>query len=185
VINLGVYGYDIQYSVERFKIRGKKYNPDLVLWFLKDDDFYSVNEYEIPKEKLIAEEMGLDRNSKEYVYNNGIAYPSWQKTHKLLLQEWGEDNLLLYQTKFLYELNKHFNGSLVIFTYPYTTDKYKLIVKKFINQEKRAYFFDGLHPLYDIKTAIFPDSHPNKKGHQIIAEDLFNYLTKNKIIPCN
>jgi len=39
VINLGLYGYDIEYSVERFRVRGQKYNPDLIVWFVRNDDF--------------------------------------------------------------------------------------------------------------------------------------------------
>jgi len=31
VINLAVEGYDIQYSLERYKIKGQKYSPDLIL----------------------------------------------------------------------------------------------------------------------------------------------------------
>ena len=44
VINLGVPGYDIQYSVERFKVRGQKYYPNLVLWLLQDGDFDEITE---------------------------------------------------------------------------------------------------------------------------------------------
>ena len=42
VINLGVYGYDLWYSAERFLKRGEKYNPDLVLWFVKLGDFFLI-----------------------------------------------------------------------------------------------------------------------------------------------
>ena len=34
VINLGVPGYDLSYSYERFRRRGVKYKPDLVIWFV-------------------------------------------------------------------------------------------------------------------------------------------------------
>lgn len=44
VINLGVFGYDLQYSVERMKIRGVKYDPDLVLWFVTPDNFENLQE---------------------------------------------------------------------------------------------------------------------------------------------
>ncbi len=44
VINLGVEGYDLEYSLHRFKIRGQKYHPDLVLWFLNYGDFSGYQE---------------------------------------------------------------------------------------------------------------------------------------------
>ena len=46
VINLGVEGYDFEYAVERFKVRGLKYNPDLVLWLMIDSN--RLNELRIP-----------------------------------------------------------------------------------------------------------------------------------------
>jgi hypothetical protein len=57
VINLGVDGYDIEYSVERFRLRGIKYNPDLILWFLNDSDFPQVNEIIIPIKQKLRKEM--------------------------------------------------------------------------------------------------------------------------------
>lgn len=44
VINLGVFGYDLQYSVERFRVRGVKYDPDIVLWYLTPDNFDLIKE---------------------------------------------------------------------------------------------------------------------------------------------
>lgn len=44
VINLGVFGYDIQYSVERFRVRGAKYDPDIVLWYITPDNFDLIKE---------------------------------------------------------------------------------------------------------------------------------------------
>ena len=45
VINLGMIGYDVTYSAERYAIRGKKYNPDLIIWFIKDHNFYFYEDY--------------------------------------------------------------------------------------------------------------------------------------------
>lgn len=62
VINLAVYGYDIHFSTYRFKIRGMKYHPDLVLWYLKDDDFsipdspIDIAEGENPDEETVKQE---------------------------------------------------------------------------------------------------------------------------------
>ena len=53
VLNLGEFGYDIEYAIERYRIRGVKYDPDLVIWLLKDDDFFEINEIMREKEQLI------------------------------------------------------------------------------------------------------------------------------------
>ncbi len=40
VINLGVPGFDLIYALERYKDLGAKYNPDLVIWFMRDENIY-------------------------------------------------------------------------------------------------------------------------------------------------
>lgn len=44
VFNLGVGGYDIIYSLNRFNEDGLKYSPDLVVWYLTGSDFLRINE---------------------------------------------------------------------------------------------------------------------------------------------
>jgi len=53
VLNFGVPGYDIEYTTEHYKLRGKKYNPNLIIWFIKNDDFLEPKELTIPLEKNI------------------------------------------------------------------------------------------------------------------------------------
>ena len=77
VINLGVVGYDIQYSVERFKLRGKKYNPDLVLWLLKGDDFQEIKEIVQPKWNKMNSEW-----SKLSVLDNVLYAPPYKEQLK-------------------------------------------------------------------------------------------------------
>lgn len=75
VINLGYGGYDIEYSVERFKVRGQKYNPDLVLWFVKDDDFFGPKELVLRKERQYEEEISADEALLAEFYSRGSFYP--------------------------------------------------------------------------------------------------------------
>jgi len=44
VLNLGVRGYDLDFAAERFRVRGQKYNPDLVIWFINNHHFTAVRE---------------------------------------------------------------------------------------------------------------------------------------------
>ena len=44
ILNMGVPGYDIAYSAERYRKRGAKYAPNLLLWYIRDDDFFIINE---------------------------------------------------------------------------------------------------------------------------------------------
>ena len=66
VINLGVAGYDLSYAIERFRKRGNKYNPDLVIWLINFWNFEIINELQIPLYKELRKE-GL----KDYNYATG------------------------------------------------------------------------------------------------------------------
>jgi hypothetical protein len=44
VLNLGLRGIDIQNMTERFRLRGAKYTPDLVIWLLISRDLSQVRE---------------------------------------------------------------------------------------------------------------------------------------------
>lgn len=82
------------------------------------------------------------------------------------------------------EINGVYSGDLLLVTVPWFTQEQKNLFKSFSETRKKT-FFGELSNLYNINNALFPDEHPNQKGHQIISEDLYDYLTKNKIIPCN
>lgn len=56
VINLGQSGYDIPYIVERFSRVGKKYDPDLILWFESGSGFTRYKEGMQPIIDTCAEE---------------------------------------------------------------------------------------------------------------------------------
>lgn len=189
VINLGEYGYDIQYSIERYRIRGIKYSPDLVLWFLKDDDFEEINEIMRIHEKEYVDSM---KKSGEYqkLSEQGNPYPPNIKMHedmKNYINKIGEEKVLKIQEGFLKQFNSYYYNKLLIFTFPFTQKKYKDIIKGYVFGRKNSYFFDNITNIYEKSGQSFlpNDSHPNKEGHGQIATDLFSYLTKNKIISCN
>lgn len=50
VLNFGVPGYDIEYTLERSRVRAEQYNPDLFIWFIKSDDFSDSKELSAPIE---------------------------------------------------------------------------------------------------------------------------------------
>jgi len=183
VINLGVSAYDIQYSVERFKLRGKKYNPDLVLWLLKGDDFQEIKEIVQPQWNKINNER-----LKLFTPDIVLYAQPLQKAIEEMTNELGESTILQMQTRFLNEIKNYYTDKLILFTFNSTQEKYKLIMRNFSNKRKNTLFYENLIDIYNKeKDATFLpfDYHPNNLGHKLIAEDMFNYLVKNKLIPCN
>ena len=185
VINLGVAGYDIQYSVERFNIRGIKYNPDLVLWLVQGEDFINVNE--IMFEKKAEFERKVWEDTPEGQTPTSQAWTDMTKYMSEQYYKYGEKNILNLQLKNLESFNKNFREPLIIFTFSTTMEKFKKIITSFLNFRPNTFFFDQISDIYQKPEYTFmpQDHHPNKKGHGVLANDLFKYLSDKGFITCN
>lgn len=169
VINLGVPGYDVQYAVERYRIRGEKYNPDLIMWMLTDSK--RVLEKIQP---LIdqCEAKSKDKNAENRLYT------CWITQENLLLKQLGEKGM---QNTIVDNFNKIFDlyqNKIVAID----LDKSHEDILKMIDHKERVYVFDLPFKNPDF---MLPDKHPNKKGHESIAKSVYDYLIGNNIIPCH
>jgi len=150
---------------------------------LKDDDFKIINELFMPLEQKIAQEMRLDKYSTEYCFKNGVAYPSWQETTKKFSELYGKKEIFNYQQKVIKRFLNTYEERLLFFTFPRTNKTFKDYLGR-LSTKSNIYFNDQISDIYTDKEAVLSDSHPSKKGHKIISEDLFHYLLKNDVIPC-
>ncbi len=185
VINLGVYAYDPQYEVERYKTRGKKYDPDLVIWFLIENDFNEINELMLPKVNTYTLEAinrgGYQNNLKDL----GIYYgPAWSKAKSEITQELGIQGILNYNTRMIYSLNDYFKKRLLVMSPSQISPEYGATIQKFVKDRQNTYYFNNLSYISD-KNAVFPDYHPNQLGHKLISQDLFDYIKDKKLIQCD
>lgn len=184
VINLAVPGYDISYAAERFRLRGQKYDPDLVLWLLIENDFYDNQEaLQALADRMQKSQEGKrpwfgERGQPSYIWNAFRASYS----EKVALQD-------AFQA--LSQLNRYYNKSLVIFSSPifFSSEerhqKASSLLGEFLKERRGIYFFENLRDIYSLGGAPLSfDLHPNKIGHEIIARDLLRYLRENSVIPC-
>lgn len=176
IINLGVGGYDISYEVERYKLRGKKYAPDLIIWFLIDQ--YRITE--------LINEMTKKNNNKWIKKGVNInSYEPWILARQEVLETYGEEGINRYQLNALRKINSMYKGKILFLVqkteswtkpFPY--------MYEFKNERANTEIYETVNvntnPRYHFPT----DSHPNIEGYKAIAEDVFNYLTKNNLIPC-
>ena len=182
VINLGVFGYDKEYSVERFRRRGVKYDPDLVIWLdvyfqrlTEETGRFMENQKDNPKIRGNADAQG----KKEYPFE------PWKRALYEILQKTPEKEILTFQGAAIKKLDQYFNKDLVFIPVKnFFTQEELNFSKNIISQRPKGHFFDGLRDIY-ATDGYFADKHPNKKGHEMIAEDVFNYLRANNIISCN
>ena len=177
VINLGVIDYDIQASVERYRLRGQKYNPELLVWLLKDDDFLQVNELNFLEVGRLINE-GYEKSFKEGKEKLTTDEKAIENTFKI----YGEEKILNMQKKFLPLIRKYYKNK-ILFVVMTDNSKYTNIVNDFVKKDENSIIYDTF-TLYD-DNLRFIDKHPNEKGYSIFSDELFTYLREKKIIPCD
>jgi len=185
VINLGVRGYDIEYAAERYMLRGEKYNPDLILWLLKNDDFLQIEEVMKPLTTEFLKEMGFKKKSGYLVNKNGsVSYPWYQKASKIMHKTYSDDEILDYQISAMNKMDNHYNMPLVILAFPSMQNKYNHAIRNFSNSRSNVYFYNNLIDPSQTNEAQ-PDGHPTAKGYSLIVEDVFDYIKNKSIITCD
>lgn len=180
VINLGSPGYDILYSAERFKKRGIKYNPDLVVWFLIPNDFEEIMEYMLPSIEPLHKKMLLAGEQDKWLHQ--VYYPELMKAKRRMQSEIGEKNLREYYKKAILNLDKSYKNKIVYMSPSTLEEKNQNIIKSIVSQDATQKSFLYL-PSYP-QDAFFPDTHPNEKGYELISQELFKFLMDKKIIKC-
>lgn len=180
VINLGSPGYDILYSAERFKQRGEKYNPDLIVWFLIPNDFEEVMEYMFPYIEPMRKKMMLAGQQEKW--QNQVYFPELMKAKARMQSEIGEKNLLDYYEKAILSLDDSYQNKLVFMSPSILDVKNQNILKSIVSKtpQKKSFLYLPSYP----EDAFFPDSHPNEKGYELISKELYKFLTDKKIINC-
>ena len=177
-VNLAVGGYDIRYAVERYRIRGIKYDSDLIVWLIIDDDLRRIDELLLPKNQELEQKM------KEGNLASGPEYAAWLMARNEVINSLGgEDEVLKMQEGYLRDLNKHYSRRLAVFTFKNTDAKYKSVLKDFVNSRGNS-FYGEIDDLTKEGLTSLPDGHPSPLGHERMALGIFEQLRTNRFIDC-
>jgi uncharacterized protein (UPF0333 family) len=182
VINLGMDGYDINYVVERYKRRGVKYNPDLVIWFITLWDYTKINEVIMPKAMEAFTSASKSGELKNYYYK----YYLWLEQEKFRKDQ--IQNLTRLQYKYFSEFRKTYHGKLLLMVFSDQlaggTDEnnFGTFIDKIKDTDKYIYILSDV-TYKDLETLKY-DPHPNVKDHLLISETITNYLTEKNLAPC-
>ena len=174
IINLAVHGYDFQYSVKRYKLRGVKYKPDLVIWFIKDSLRITekINQYAKAIETYLRFTKDNDKLNSYY---------TWTKAWDQVLADYGQERILAFQNKQLKEFSNLYQGKLLFVMGAWIPTQHQNYFSNFLDLRDHTWITNiDLLPQQRFST----DSHPNPSGHRHIALELYNYLLKNKLIRC-
>lgn len=181
VINLGVGGYDIEYALERYKIRGAKYNPDLVIWLIKGDDLWQVNKVIRP----IAHRYTLE-NTQE---GGSEAYRPWLLATQEFKKNTDLNDLIVMHKKHISDFRSLYKNKIVFgFMENTSNDADDRIIRTMLkgmsdSSPSISYFeFPDIHQNKD--WIIQGNGHPTEDGHTMMAESIFRYLTEDTSL-CN
>ncbi len=169
VINLGVPGYDPTYEVEHFRLHGVGYHPDLVIWSLSNEDLYEVLEEMLPAIKKAA---------------GNAQYTARLNAKENLNSRFNEDDLLAYQANVFSTFKKLYSGPLIIFSTTSFSQKQIDFMNNFISHRPKTYWLHLPDDLIKENALILKDSHPNIKGHALIAAFLEKSLEEKKLLSC-
>jgi len=185
VINLGVGGYEIDYAVERFKRRGQKYSPDLVLWLVNSDDF--TNDSELFQEKFqryYKEEKAKNREMYDTA-DTTAWHKAWVDAREDSHQEVDPAQRLKYQEDALYSITTYYENDLLLLLPLPLPNGIEKIVQHFAQSREHTYLNKNTDILSDPSNTVTPtDKHPNKQGSLLIANDIFDYIKSKNIISC-
>jgi lysophospholipase L1-like esterase len=188
VINLGVSGFDVPYTIKRYTDIGKKYNPDLIIWYESGSSLYRDYEKMYPLIKSCQDEI-LSKNN-----NISLSIPErslcWGKAQEEISRETSLEASIKKASNWMeYFLNATNGTRVVIVPSQYTNEHYKQLILDFKNKYPNLYLSDTIYGIDMPDETIFSanELHPNEKGHKLIAGHIYKYIMSNKElgIPCS
>ncbi len=175
VLNLGVAGYDVPYIVERFKRTGRKYNPDLVIWFESSTGFFRYNEVMTPiidqclKEKV---ESIPDDDSKA-VAARQCSDDAHMRVNQLYSHDVFYTSVLTTYYDDFFSWIPHDQVKVFTFIQNETFFAWPKLKKRYHNVT-----FAATVPNIIERNEIVADGHPSVQGHATIAQEIFQNLKK-------
>lgn len=193
VLNFGVGGYDIEYAAHRLITRGAKYQPDLILWFLKNDDFIQRTDTDREKEieygAYVRDELGGDirgftlfqKYAEEF---SGVAGDMLSQIHGIVVREQMDSGAYIKNFSAQDEVVKRvvmvMQTPIILKTFSDTDPKFKARMKFWSNLNHNMYFYDDIPGLRPGTETFEPnDGHPNKEGYAIIADTALKNIIRH------
>ncbi len=177
VINLGVYGYDVTYSMERLKRRGLKYTPDLVIYLVNEWNITSLNEQRIPLQEYLNTKGILT-----YDPNNQKINPAVILAIEAVRKTMGITTIVNTHAQAIDSLRQLYRGPMIVIS-KHFPDK---SLNEFLTKEtqKNSIIYDDLGNILDDPQSLLADRHPNALGHSRIAGAVRKSITSHILTAC-
>lgn len=186
IINIGVPGYDIRYALQRYKDKGNKYNPDLIIWFMRDENFYMNSDLYLGRAAYYKTQLEATGAAQRLHVAVDDPYAASRLSFKENLDAYtalNREKQLQYinpETSALEFWRTTYNPKMLILTTSHNENKYKQYMENFALENSGTWY----HEVDNIETFDPYDYHPDVKGHKKIAESLYTFLSVNNLLPC-
>lgn len=181
VINLGVPGFDVGFSAERFRLRGEKYRPDLVVWFMNPFTFtFLADRRQELEEQYVAtltdEEIKEHQLQGDYKFPGRIAWAQMDKEVSL-------DKRIAEQVEYFNTFSRRYRVPLLVVANQWQTwpDYVRIILQQTLIARPNTWVYTEL-PSLALHGGLLPDRHPNAKGHKLIASSILSYLYQQHVL---
>jgi hypothetical protein len=179
VINLGVAGYDIEYSVERLLRRGLAYKPDLVIWF--------PTEYERLLEKMFPLYEANKNKFKELIEDREGRYVTevYVNAKRQMRQSMSMEEVIAYQQNAVRRLRGRYAGRLLILKVPFEKEEYDAAFLKGLPARAGTEYLDiDASWSKNDRRHFLTDGHFSEEGHARLAAQVTSYLKTKKTAMC-
>ncbi len=179
VLNLGMPGFDVQEIVRRYERIGKKYQPDLVIWFESGTGFVRFNEITQPIIDECVVQTSTNSSKSQSIYD--IYTDCSDLARSYLLEKYSQEQLLQQLELSIKNLLSSVNQDQLAFIYNDEGQDYK---EKYLDKWQENYpLVSFSFPTLNLneKAARLADGHPNQEGHQRIAKAAFDFILDHKL----
>lgn len=186
VLNLGVPGFDLIYALERYKDVGAKYNPDLIIWFMRDENIYLNADRYHDLSMLYRNELEAKSESQKSKTPLDISLEASDLAYKKIIEDFKhatieqQQELLSFETSALFDMRKLYGGAMLITTDTTIPGRFLDLITKFIQSSENTYYA----PIEITETFHPYDYHPSLKGHEDMATQLFDITKHLLLTPC-
>ena len=182
VINLGERGYDVQYIAYRYRNRGKKYQPDLIIWHESGSGFSRIKEILHPMVERISQELSPEEQSM--VQERPNTDPALWRALDEMRKKYSEESIFeQVYASWLDFFETRANVPVLITTFSYILPQDNAKLKYWTRNQTNTWVYNGIPNIYELGGGL-PDGHPNTKGHEIIARSTLQYLLGSRVIHC-
>lgn len=169
VINLGYPGDDPKYSVYRYQQLGENYHPDLIIWYVKGDDFTESVDMIKPLENSCLNRINTSniKNVETCLEKAYTSYYTSANFNKIMQQNFN----------IIKNFTNNYSSKLLFFTYKDLDSRELNFLISLTG--KNVYLLSNLN-FKDIPR-FTNDEHPNAEGYKIIAKDLENFVLSDTL----